>query len=620
MNNFKRELETELNEHFDSDVSLETPNNLEYGDYATPAALAEANKKGEQPRKYAEKIVEQFPTSDYPYVQNVSVAGQGYINIRLDRELLGSEILSAVADPGFENRDEKIIVEHTSPNPNKPLHMGTMRCAILGDAMARISDYLGYDVEVQNYINDLGRQSATAVYAYKEFLDELNDEDREKKADYWVGVLYSKASQYLNENPDADENVQKIIQDIERQDNETFEMMEDIVGKSLKGQIDTAHRSNIYYDLIEFESDVVKSGLFEQAMDLLEDLDTVYEIEEGDDEGCIVIDMSGYTDELGEMEKPYKILVRSDGTATYTAKDIALTLWKFGVISSVFKYEEFGARPDGEAYWSTGGQQDMSFGDADRVINVIGRPQKFPMQVIESALRTLNFNEEANNFSHMDFKFVYLTGDAVPDDTEGEGEKVAYSGRKGNWKEKHGDAVLNEAKELAISEIEDRHPKKPPEKVDELAETVAVAAVRYFLLRFTRQKDVKFSFEKVMNWEGDSGPYILYSNARAHGVLEGIDVSPEFTAYEKDVEIRLLHELDRFPSVLNEAFEIQDPAKLVHYLRNLAEVFNSFYHKCPVQQADTKKLKQSRTALIQGFVDVMEEGMDLLGIEPVKEL
>jgi arginyl-tRNA synthetase len=618
MNQFKADIKSELDDLFEVDVEIQVPNNLDYGDYSTPAALTEANQKGEVPREYAKEVADKFPVSDYPYIEKVDVAGQGYINFHLDRVELGQTIISKTSGRNFDDKDQKVIVEHTSPNPNKPLHMGTMRCAILGDSMARIAEYMGYEVEVQDYINDLGRQSATAVYAYQNFLDQLDEADRDRKADYWVGVLYSKASQYLEENPDAEQDVEKIIQDIEKQDNDTFELMSEVVEKSLRGQIETAHRTNVPYDLMVFESDVVESGLFEKTMDRLRDLDKVYEITEGEDEGCTVIDMSDYTSELGEMEKPYKVLVRSDGTATYTAKDIAFTLWKFGVISDIFEYEEYGMRPDDEPFWTTGGNREKAFGDADTVINVIGRPQKFPMQVIESALRALGFEDEADEFNHLDFKFVYLTGDALPE--EASEEQVAYSGRKGNWKEKHGDAVMDRAQELAAEEIETRRPEIDSETKRDISETVAVAAVRYFLLRFTRKKEINFSFEKVMDWEGDSGPYTLYSTARAYGVLENVDVEPTFEEFSEDESIELLREIDRFEEVVEEAFEVQDPSKLAHYVRTLSEKYNSFYHKCRINDAETQELKRSRAALNEGFILTMEQALELLGIDTVEEL
>ena len=618
MNSLKREITAELNSIMDTDVSLEAPNNTEFGDYATPAAIQDANERGENPHEYAAEVVDQLPTEEWDFLQSVDVAGQGYINFHLHREVLGEAVLNQIDDPDINDKDKKVVVEHTSPNPNKPLHMGTMRCAILGDSISRVAEYLGYDVEVQNYINDLGRQSATAIYAYKNFYDSLSEDEKERKADYWIGVLYAKAAQYLEENEEADEEVEEIIRDIEEGDNENHELMQEVVEKSLRGQIDTAHRTSIYYDLIEFEGDVVRSGLFKEAVDKLRDVDKVYEITEGEDEGCIVIDMQDYEEELGEMKKPYKILIRSDGTATYTAKDIALTLWKFGVIDSEFQYRKFDTRPDGEDYWATGGDQDLVFGNADSVINVIGRPQKFPMQVVESALRALDFEEQADNFNHLDFKFVYLTGDALSEETTA--DKVAYSGRKGNWMGKHGDAVLDQTNDLALEEIQTRYPEKDSEAAERIAEKVSVAAVRYFLLRFSRKKEIDFSFSKVLDWSGDSGPYMLYSVARAHGILEGLDVEPDCIELSEEAEIELLHQLDEFHEVVQHTYEIQEPSKLCHYLRSLAEVFNTFYHKCSVKDAETEAVKKSRAALTWGFITVMEEGLDLLGIETVEQL
>lgn len=594
-----RGLESELDvDVSENDIEIPEP---EHGDFAYPAMRA-ASELGENPRELAEKVKEQIELEE---VEKVEVAGPGYLNFYLDREEYGKEILEEAGEK-FEEKDEKIIVEHTSPNPNKPLHMGTMRCAILGDTISRISDFLGYDVEVQNYINDLGRQSARTVYAHRNFLDELDEEEKEKKADFWIGRLYSIAGQHIEENPGEEEKVDKIIQETEEGGNKTFEEMQDLVEKSLRGQLKTAYRSNVFYNLVEFESDTVHSGLFEEAVEKLKDLENVFKVEEGEKEGCWVIDLSEYEQDFGGMKDPLKVLKRSDGTATYTAKDIALTMWKFGLLESSFMYRDFDEQPSGNTLWSTGGDTEKDFGGADRVINVIGAPQKYPMKVIKYSLKALGFEEEFEKFNHMHFKFVYLPG------------KVAYSGRKGNWVGKHGDAVLDKCEELALEEIQDRY-EFSEEKEQEIAEKVAVAAVRYFLLKFSREKDIDFSFEKALDWEGDSGPYLLYSNARAHGIIEKTEGEPEFTAYEKDVEYELIRKIADFKPVVEQSFKSHEPTKLAHYLKELAESFNSFYHKCPVNSAE-KELKNSRLAIVESYTDTMEQGLKLLGIEPLEEM
>lgn len=575
----------------------------EFGDYSFPL-IKISEKQGKNTQELAKKIEEAVELDN---LKKIELEGPGYINFYLDRSKIGKQILSKDVSEK-EEKDEKVIVEHTSPNPNKPLHMGTMRCAVLGDTVANMAQHLGYEVEVQDYINDLGRQSARTVYAHENFKQELGEEDLEKKDDFWIGKLYSTAGTHLEENPEDEEKVQKVIQEIEEGNNETSQLKDEIVEKSLKGQLQTAYETNIFYDLIAYERDTVKSGLLEEAVSKLEKLDTFYEIDEGEDSGCKVIDLSEYEEQIGEMKKPYKILFRSDGTATYTAKDIALTMWKFGIIESNFGYKEFDQQPNGETLWSTGGEKDKDFGDADQVINVIGAPQKYPMKVIKYSLKALGYEEEAENFSHCHFKFVYLPG------------KVSYSGRKGNWIGKHGDAVLEKCKELAFEEVEKRHAELSEEKKQKIADKVGVAAVRYFLLKFTREKDIDFSFEKALSWEGDSGPYLLYSTARAHGILDKTEIEPEFTEYEEEVEFELLRELDKFESVVESGYDSQEPAKLIHYLKGLAEKFNSFYHKCPVKDAETEELGKSRAAITEAYVEVMEEGLNLLGIEPLEEM
>ena len=599
----KKDLASELGKILELEVSeedIERPE-PEHGDFAYPTMKAAA-EKGENPRQLAEKTADSF---DMDGIVDVKVAGPGYLNFYLEREKYSQEVIDTAGKVEKEN-ERKIIVEHTSPNPNKPLHMGTMRTALLGDSIARIAEKLGHEVEVQDYINDLGRQTARTLYAYRNFMDTLDDDTLEKKDDFWIGMLYSEAGQHLEENPEEEEKVQELIRKIEEGDPETVDLMDEVVDKSVKGQLATAHRSNVYYDILPMERHVMNSNLLEECMDQLHQLDRVYEVEEGEDEGCIVIELSDYEDQLGGMKKPYKILFRSDGTATYTAKDIAFTMWKFGLLDSNFTYEEFMEQPGDGTLWTTGGDTEREFGDADEVINVVGGEQSYVMDVIKYSLDALGHEEASENFHHMGFKYVYLPG------------KVSYSGRKGNWVGKHADAVLDRAEQLALEEIQDRY-DFGEEREEEIADSVSVAAVRYFITKFTREKEIDFSFEKALDWEGDSGPYLLYSNARAHGILEESDMEPEFTVYEKDVEYELIRKLDEFGEVLKLSYSSREPAKVAHYLKELAEKFNSFYHSCPVTGAE-EELQRSRLAVVDAYIEVMESGMELLGIEPLKEM
>lgn len=588
------------------DVTIEIPDNTEHGDYTTTVALELGNALGEDPRQFAEELVDRMDRPDF--VEDVAVAGPGFINMTVEDAVLGERILAAVTDLAFEETGTKIVVEHTSPNPNKPLHMGTMRCAVLGDTIARLGAFLGHTIEVQDLINDLGRQSATTVYAHRHFLDELDEEDQEEKADFWVGLLYSKAAEHIEDHPDASRDVDEIIRAIEEGSNDTAAEKDELVKQSLTGQLETAFRTNVFYDTVVFERDIVASKLYEEGIKKMKGLERVYEVKQGEDKGCIVLDLSDFEDELGELRKPYKILVRSDGTATYVAKDIALTMWKFGLLDADLKFTEFMEQPNGEPLWSSGGDQEKGFGDADQIINVIGAEQQYPQTIIRYALKALGFDDAFDNFSHMHFKFVYLPG------------RVAYSGRKGNWVGKHGDAVLDRTYELALDEVEERHDDLSEEEQEAIAEKVGVAAVRYFLLKFTREKDIDFSFEKALDWEGDSGPYLLYSLARAHGIMDKVDEDGEYTTHTTEEAYDLLRKLEGFPDAVERAFDRQEPAQITHELKRLAELFNSFYHAAPVKQEDDEALRRSRLALVEAFSDVMEQGLDLLGIDPLEEM
>lgn len=607
MKRVKQRLADQISTALDTNVEaqdIETPR-IQHAGYAYPV-MQEANKQGQKPMKLARRAASEIELQKLPHINSVKATAPGYLNFEVDWSSYGAELRGA-APLKPDEADEKVIVEHTSPNPNKPLHMGTMRCAVLGDSIARLADYSGFEVEVQNFMNDLGRQIAKVTYGHDHLVDRLSSEDKDNKDDFWIGLLYSETGTYIDQNLGKEDEIDNYIQRIEAGNTDEAELKDELVSKALKGQLQTAYRSNTFYDLLVFERSIVESGMFEEAMDKIRTLDTVYEVEDGEHEGCLVIDVSDQ-EQLGDLQKPYKILQRSDGTAVYTAKDIALTMWKFGLLDSEFECEVFDRQPNGEKVWTSDGDTEKQFGDASQVINVVGTRQSYPMQVIKSSLDALGYEEEAKSFHHAGFKFVYLPG------------KVSYSGREGNWVGKHGDAVLDKCHELALSEVQDRHQDLGSEEQDEIAEKVAVAAVRYFLLRFNRDSDIDFSFEKALDWEGDSGPYLLYTAARAHGILEHVDEEPHFKHISALEEKKLLRQLGEQQTVAGSAYEARDPVKVAQYAKTLAEQFNTFYHECPVKQAPIEEIKQTRTAITQTYSEVFNQTLEILGIETTQKM
>nr|EGQ40858.1 MAG: arginyl-tRNA synthetase [Candidatus Nanosalinarum sp. J07AB56] len=607
MKSTKDEIAQEVSDKLGSTVDvhdIETPP-VHHAAYAYPV-MQEASDRDRDPMRLAKETASGLDLSNMSHVESVSTAPPGYLNFELDWSSYGNRLLQQ-APIAPEEKDAKVVVEHTSPNPNKPLHMGTMRCAVLGDSIARLADYSGFDVEVQNFMNDLGRQIAKVTYGYDHLRSQLSEEELQQKDDFWIGLLYSKTGNYIEQNPNGEDKVDHYIQQIEAGDTHEAELKDELVSKALKGQLQTAYRSNTFYGLLVFERSIVESGMFEEAMEKIRTLDRVYEVEEGEDEGCVVIDISDQN-QLGNLQKPYKVLQRSDGTAVYTAKDIALTMWKFGLLDSEFQCGVFDQQPNGEAVWTTDGDTERQFGNASEVINVVGTRQSYPMHVIEASLNALGYEEEAESFHHAGFKFVYLPG------------KVSYSGREGNWVGKHGDAVLDKCRELALEEVQGRHENLEPDAQEEIAEKVAVAAVRYFLLRFSRDSDIDFSFEKALDWQGDSGPYLLYTAARAHGILDKVDAKPEFSSVETDVEKELVRQLGELQTIAESAYEARDPVKVAQYAKRLAENFNTFYHDCPVKGAGTHEVKSSRIALTKTYTQVFGQALGMLGIETTQKM
>ena len=308
---------------------IEEPPDRRLGDFATTLSFQLPRKLKKAPRQIAEMIVKEIDLNKLEYFSKVEVAGSGYINFYIDWEKFNKFVLSKILELKNKYGDLtigkglKAIVEHTSPNPTKPIHMGTMRCAVLGDITGRVLRKAGYRVEIENYMDDLGRQVAVLVWGTSQINQgEYEKEVVGKKEDFKLGMLYTRASQRIADDPALEKEIQGIIARLEDNDPELAPIAEKLVEKALKGQLETAWRMNIFYDLLIWESDVIASGIFEEALNTLMQSKNVYKVADGEDKGCIVVDMSEFGEDYKKMAKPYKIIVRSNGVATYTGRDI----------------------------------------------------------------------------------------------------------------------------------------------------------------------------------------------------------------------------------------------------------------------------------------------------------
>ncbi|WP_297463632.1 arginine--tRNA ligase [Thermococcus sp.] len=601
----------------------ETPS-IELGDFATTVSFQLARVFRKAPKLIAEEIVERLRERLPEEIADVK-AVNGYINFYLDYDRFGRELVREILENGFSygesevGKGKKVIVEHTSVNPTKPLHMGHARNSVLGDTMARIMRKLGYTVEVQNYIDDLGVQFAQVLWGYlnmRERFEAIEAQLREKGLkedfiDHAMGLLYVEVNKKLEESPDVDREVRELMKKLEEGDNEIAEIGRKLAERVVKAQMLTTYRMGIAYDLLSWESDIMRSGIFREAYELIEKNENFFWAEEGKYKGAFVMDLRKL---FPDMKNPFLVLRRSDGTATYTGKDIAYHLWKFGKVNADMLYKLWDKRENHET-WTTapdGKEMPGKFGRADIVINVIGAEQRHPQMAIKYALQLLGFEDSAKNFHHLAYEHVVRP--------EG-----SFSGRKGTWVGFTVDEILNEAVQRARELVEEKNPSLSEAEKDEIAEAVGVGAVRFNLVKYSPDKIITFRWDDVLNFEGESAPYIQYAHARCasiirkagekgietdwKGLIERADFS-KLTNREKE----LIKLLARFPEVVEQAGKDVKPHLIPWYANELASLFNRFYMDHPVLKAE-EGIVEERLLLVLAVKRVLKNALELLGIE-----
>ncbi|NHI94196.1 MAG: arginine--tRNA ligase [Candidatus Lokiarchaeota archaeon] len=611
--------EKSLNKMFSEKKILKEPQNSEFGDISTPISFIIGKILKQKPIFIANTIKNNIKL---PKVCEKVEVENGHLNFYLN----WSEYNKLVLDLILKEKDnfatnligvgKKVIVEHTSANPNKPLHLGTMRNAVIGDITARIFKKSSFDVEVENYMDDLGRQIAVIVWKF------LKDEksikwDKNQKPDFNLGLIYVDASSDLEQNPQGEDEVKEIIKNMEFGEEPAASKAKEIVEKAVFGQLETSWRMNIFYDILIWESDVIRSGIFEEAITEMLKSDKVYKLKEGPDAGCIIVDMAEFGEKFKKQEKAYKIIVRSNNVATYTGRDIGLHFFKLNLVKSKFFYQMKVKQPNNKELWETSkkGQYIDRFGHADKVINVIGVEQDFPQQVVFHAIKIMGYEDAFKNSHHLKYEHVWL-----PDQK--------FSGRKGTWIGFHADAALDKAVELALKEInvpervEDRIKRGitySDDRIKILAEKIGVGAVKYYLAKYKTDRKITIKWEDVLNFEGDSCPYIQYAYVRARAILEKSEEKPKkFDAklLINEKEKALIKHLSKLPSLIKDILESFSIHLLPEYVLQLADAFTDFYHACPVLKAETKELKESRLNLVNTTKIIFEICFkQLLGID-----
>jgi len=662
-NRIRKALKHHIHERYKIDVPvvLERPPKLAMGEAASPLCFELAKQMRKPPRALAQEIANSL--KPVPGVARIEVAGGGYLNFFFDRanffraacEEAGHESASPVANA------PKTVVEHTSINPNKAAHIGHVRNAVLGDTFARLLRHAGRRVEVQNYIDNTGVQVADVVLGFlrleKKSLAEVKTLAAAPKFDYLCWDLYTRVTQWLAEDKSRLELRNQTLKEIEEGHGDTAKAGEVIATAIVHCHLRTLDRLGIDFDLLSQESEILHLKFWDAAFKMLKERNAIQLATSGKNAGCWVMQLPSQRDAAEESkaaenpdaapeeppeEAEAKIIVRSTGTVTYVGKDIAHHLWKFGLLDRDFHYQRFHKHPDGHEAWVTSSDRDdpgaPSFGHAHDVFNVIDSRQAYPQQVVVAGLRALGYDEEADHLKHFAYNVVALTprcaqemGYEIPAE-DAKKQYVDVSGRKGQGVK--ADDLLDRLETSARAEVDSRHPESPEAERAAIGHAIAIGALRYFLLRFTRSTVIAFDFEDALSFEGETGPYVQYAVVRVNGILrKGAELDPDIGAENsKNIERLKSGALDVAPflaapagddlwdiillagsldSRVEFAISAQEPAILARFAFELAQAFNVFYHKHHIL---SEKDAEKRAFLLLITALVREQLVTTLGI------
>jgi arginyl-tRNA synthetase len=632
-------------------VSFQYPPRIDLGDIALTAPFDLAKTLRRKPREIAERLAQDMGSA--PGIQRAEVAGGGYVNLFFDRRTFAGNLHDALASPRPSSRSRgHVIVEHTSINPNKAAHVGHLRNACLGDTFVRLLRHRDFDVGVQNYIDDTGVQVADVVvgFLYLEKKDLAAVERIDGRFDHYCWDLYAKVGDFYAADPDHRALQAQTLHAIEKGGNDAARLGAHVAARIVDCHLATMGRLGIGYDLLAHESDILRLHFWDRAFELLKEKGALRHEAEGKNAGCWVLPMGPAAGVAGGPEasegrrahEDDKIIVRSNGTVTYTGKDIAYQLWKLGRLDRDFRYRRYRTAANHHELWMTtsddGEPSAPAFGHASAVYNVIDVGQSYTQAVVKAAVAALGYEAEAAGSHHLAYEKVVLspaTARALGYDVSEKEASVKVSGRKGLGVK--ADDLLDALLAKARAEVDARDPARDPAAREATAAAVATGALRYFMLRFSRNRIITFDMEEALAFTGETGPYVQNAVVRARNIfakLEAqghrvedllacarrIDLSQALGSGEGDEVWSLLLIMSRTDEVEEQAIRTQDVALVAKHAFTVAQAFHSYYQKPQhsVLHAESDDLRAFRTLVVDSFVRQMEVLLDLLGI-PIPE-
>ena len=608
-------------------VVSEIPPSPEQGDLAFPAAFVLARQLRRPPREIARTLAAAL--GERPEVRRVEVAGPGYVNVFLNREMW---IRSVLADRQPEPAAGVHIVEHTSINPNKAAHIGHLRNAALGDAFARILRYLGHRIEIQSYIDDTGVQVADVVLGFLRLRGADVREVRRlaglPRFDYLCWDLYTEASRWIEADPEGPGARQQALHGLENGDEPWAEIGSVVAAAITRRHLQTMERIGVRYDALPCEKSILRLHFWERAFELLRDRGAIRRSTTGRHTGCWVMD----TDLAQDGEK---VIVRSNGTVTYVGKDIAYQMSQLGLLDRHFRWRAFHEYEGGRIAWITtdgpGDQRAPELGAAALVHHVIDSRQSYTQQVVQEAVARLTSDADRSRTRHLSYGMVALTPATVAalglTAPEGSGA-VEVSGRKGIGIK--ADDFLDALVERATAEVAARAPSLAADTRSAVAHDIAVGALRFFMVRVTKQQLIVFDLEEALSFDGATGPYLQYAAVRAARILakqgrrtpdrapappEGFDERLARLDPEEAADTwALLRGALGLAEAARAAAAGEDPQILARWAHEGAQRFNSFYHRYRVAGEPDPDVRLLRTYAVETFLAQHRLALHLLGI------
>ncbi|MFB5599295.1 MAG: arginine--tRNA ligase [Nitrososphaeraceae archaeon] len=640
------------------EYSVTEPPLSDFGDLTTNIAFLLAKKTKRKPLFVATEIVEKIinprissvDKKNYSLIQSAEAHSSGHINFKINYPILSKFLFKIIERKDFKfpdiGKEKNVIIEHTSVNPNKSLHIGHLRNIVIGDILYRIFKYTNHNVRVLNYIDDSGVQVADIIVAFLFKGFEFKTIKKNIKFDEYCGNIYSKLSDIYQVEPDLLNKRNFVIKEIERGNNEISTFTWDIVRNVLFEQLKTCWRIKARYDILNIESQIIASGLWEKTFTLLKERQIINYVNEGKNRGC-------WTFKPANEEE--KILVRSDGTATYIAKDIPYALWKLGRFIDPFNYTLFAEQWDGSHLLKTEilrnnsiqkiekenhSENNDPIGKAvhppntidstgtnkkiDKVITVIDSRQSRLQNIIYQIINRLD--SMSQKYCYLGYEAVALSQQTVKEigiTIQNNKQVVHMSGRKGIFIS--GDYILDELRKKSRVEIRSRNKEIKEKEIDIIAESIAISALRYSLIKKDLDKMITFDIQEELKLDGDTALYLQYAYARGIRLLEkGQNLQiPNIVKIEllnKNIEREIIKEILKYEMIVEEAVDSLNPKIIARYANVLATKFNSFYETLQVLNAENSELKVARFSLVKSFCVLLRGIFLLLGIEPLNRL